>query len=294
MTRKIILLVLLIVLQSFGQFKPFSFFNSGKTLTPDAIQYKRLIDSVGGSITAADLIAFSTFTSNIISIRSKIIRFNPHGGNSLQTSLIPALRGTGIGIFYGNALDISINWLAGDYTRNTGFGDLSNVSKYLNTGLILSNIAELDVNSVGVGFFGLTNRTSSGVVAVGVADLSNNSIYLYLRLASTGDQWRLRMDNNAAMDIGTVTTTIGFSYGSRTASNLTTMYFNGISQGTNITASTGKPNLPLYVYTRNNQGSPSTYENIKSSGYIITKGLTASEQLILYNAWNKLRLAWGR
>ena len=282
----------MIALQSYGQFKPFSFFNTGNVLSPDAIQYKRLIDSVGGSITTGDLLAFSTFTKDIISIRNKIIRFNPFGGNTLTTALVPAIRGTGIGIFYGSALDINVNFIVGNFSRSSGLGDPSNTTKYLKTGVIPTTTSAT-LNSTGLGFWGLTNRSAASLIALGCNDAGNtNRIYVDLRFSS--DNYGVAVNCGGTPAVGTSSSTVGLFYFSRTTSTLTTVYYNGNSATTSSTVSSAIPATEFYVFCKNNNGTPTSFETINSSGYIITTGLTTSEQLILYNAWNKLKAAWGR
>ena len=291
-----IIIFLLYALSLSGQIddmKNYYYYQGAKTISAETTEYKRLIDSTGGSITTSDLNATSPFYSKVSSFRQKLIRINLFGGNNLTTALVPLIRGTALGVVYGYPIDVNMNFVVGNYTRTGGLGDPSNGTKYLKTGIIPSTCPALTLNSMGMGVWGLTNRSASTVASMGDYNATLfDDARLYIRY--TGDVYRAKINTQGSGAIGTSSSTIGFIYASRTASNLVTAYYNGVSAGTSSNASTALVPYEIFVFSANSSGSPSTFETINLSGYVITTGLTASEQLILYNAIHDVLVAWGR
>jgi len=264
---------------------------------PETIEYKRLIDSVGGSINTADLTAVDVFVKEISAIRSKIVRFNPFGGNNLTTALVPLIRGTKAGEIYGNNIDVNSGYTLfqpANYTRTGGLGDPLNsdvLEKNLRTGVTPSAISVIGQNDVCIGIYSLTDAAGN------YEDIAVNSGYMYRidpRLAT--DKYRVQLSGNNVDNANT--TSIGCFIISRITSANFILSING-SNSTLTKSSTGEPTAMLRIFCRgvdnvSKGGQTGTHSTRMLSGYVIAKGLTGTELTLLYNAWNKLKTAFGR
>jgi len=284
---KIIFLSLFISLQLFAQ-KPLLDLFDGVSHTAATTEYKRLIDSVGGVITEADLTAIDVFVNETSTIRSKIVRFNPFAGSNLTTALVPLFRGDALGNVYGSATDLNTNFVSGDYTRAGGLGNTSNTDKYLKTGIIPNDIALFGLNSASIGFWWLSNK--DGAFANGVTD-GTSAIRHFPRLT---DVVTFYINKSPVLTGLASTNCIGFWLGSRISATTVNFYKNADSVLAQAQSTDGKPTKEIYIMGYNNNGTAAWFEQHISTGYIIGAGLTTAEVVILYNAWNKLKTAFGR
>lgn len=287
-------ILILILLTSFNLIAQSNLLFSDTDHTPETLEYKRLIDSVGGSISEADLKAIDVFTVEISSIRSKIVRFNPFAGNNLTTACVPLYRGTSTGVVYGNAIDVNSGttaFVSGDYTRTGGLGNAGNTTAYLRTGIISSAISALGQNSIALGIWLLNDWGPIGRVSIGCTDGTRVAL-IFPRY--TGDIFRAIINRGSTTGGVTNTNAVGLWIGSRTTSTEVKQYKNADSVYTHAQVSSGETTTEFWVMAYNNNGAIQYPEIRKSTGYIIASGLTTAEIVILYNAWNKLKTAFGR
>lgn len=290
---KKIFLIFLFTSITFAQHPLLTLFD-GVSQNSETIEYKRLIDSVGGSITAPDLAAINVFITEIATIRSKIIRFNPFAGANLITACVPLFRGESLGKVYGNAIDVnsgSTVFQSADYTRTGGLGSNPNFSKYLNTGVILSAIGVSSQNSLTLGSFSLSDAVGN-YIDIGGSDGTRYS-FSYTRYSPGILRYSM---NSGVVPTGGVAnaSTIAMILASRTDATTQKYYINADSVYTHSVNSNGEPTTEIYAMALNNNGTAYGFSNRKLSGYIIAAGLTTAEVVILYNAWNKLKIAFGR
>lgn len=250
------------------------------SLEPDTKEYQRLVDSVGGSISATDLDAINTFVKETKSIRGKIIRFNPFAGDNLTTALVPLFRGDSVGKVYGHATDVKMFFVNGDYARTTGLGDVTNSIKYVKTGVNPSNISFVGQNDITFGSYALTDT------ACDCEDGTSNVALTINPRLNTNARYRINAGNKDVVS----SSSLGLFIASRTSSANWVLSANG-SQSTLTQTSTGEGDL-IALFARGEGGGSKNKR--KLSGYIIGKGLTSAELTTLHNAWVKLKTAFGR
>lgn len=289
---KTIFLILISFITINAQSELLTLFGGG--YTPETTEYKRLIDSVGGSITAPDLLAIDAFVKSTSTIRSKIVRFNPFAGNDLTTALVPLFRGTATGEVIGNAIDVNQLFETTNYTRTTGLGDTTNTTKSIRTAVNPSTTGALGLDDAGVGVWVLSMDYSSAAASL---MFLNNTNYYGLSYNTASPYYIFWYPPNAQTELnrtGYGTNWYqGLHYVSRTASNKSNLYYNADSVATSNAASIAEVNSEFWLFARNGS-SPASQGKFYSSGYVITKGLTKAEYVILYNAWNTLKTAFGR
>jgi hypothetical protein len=77
---------------------------------------------------------------------------------------------------------------------------------------------------------------------------------------------------------GALAAPFGFVVGSRTSSTAHSIYRNGSSLASNVSASTGAlPTVSVYVCAQNASGSPGTFVSNPLSAYSIGSGLSAGD-----------------
>jgi hypothetical protein len=81
---------------------------------------------------------------------------------------------------------------------------------------------------------------------------------------------------------GLVNNNSGLKIMSRTLSNLTKAYNNGISFGSSIITSTGRPNKVIYLFARNSNGNLNSPSSLEQSFASIGDGLTDTDASNLY------------
>jgi hypothetical protein len=76
----------------------------------------------------------------------------------------------------------------------------------------------------------------------------------------------------------------GFTYIERSASNARAMFLNNSELGSDSEVSTAIPNLDMYIFARNNDGTPDLFCNTQVSYFAMGGALSAAERLAEMNA----------
>lgn len=251
------------------------------------------VQALGSDVTGTLLDAYVDFVNSVSSIRSKILRLNMFAADSYAGILAPLFRNTdGSGTAVGGNADTNVNFVSGDWGLATGLqGDGS--SKYLNTGLNPSSTTEIGQNNTGIGAW--IGTVNNGRFAIGVGDGGTN--YLMLAPAFTGYTGNvIATVNTNNVGSGWAAQTPGMLYLSRLASGTESLYKDGVLVSDRTLASTSELNANIYIFMDNNInlfGSNWPTSDVLF-GYVITQGMSAAEQLVLYNAWNTFNTAIGR
>jgi hypothetical protein len=156
------------------------------------------------------------------------------------------------------------NFVSGDYNRETGLGDASNTTKYLNSNR--TGVADPQ-NNHHLAVYATTANTNASSVYIGGENTQRNSIYGDLT-ASIGVSLR----QNTVGLTGRPTNGTGLIAGSRSASNLVNWRVSGNS-GTFSTASDSDTYPSIFVYGRNIGGTNNNYSNARLAFYSIGESL---------------------
>lgn len=116
---------------------------------PEAADWANRVRTNGGSVSGSTLLAVSRFCRAIdaAGIRDRFYRLNLFCGNSdasLNAVRTPLFRGPSLsGTQFGNATDVNVNFVQGDYAETGASGGLlgNGTSKYLQTGLSPADIS---------------------------------------------------------------------------------------------------------------------------------------------------------
>lgn len=256
------------------------------------------VEAKGGSVSNASAIAHNNFVNTLISnnlwtkLSTNSIIFT-YGTNALNGLEEPLVKPSGV-------TPTKHNW-GPDYSLYSGLDPgTGNISKYINTGYNLSNYltsasAQIStyLRSDGDGADGnsqyplesaCTNGTSRLGLSVKLSNFSGNSIY---------DCWGFSGNDRTA--IGGMQG-FGLISGARVSTNDARIFRNGSQVGsTNLgNSSTSIPNLPIYLFADNNSGVATNFSRRIHSYDYIGPGLTASEEMIHYNAVQALQTNLGR
>lgn len=261
----------------------------GITVDTDATAWGAAVSAAGGTYTLATLVALSNFCTQAKASGywTKINRINMFCGDQLAAALVPLKVGG------GNATETNVNFVSGDYTEATGLsGD--GTTKYLRTGLIPS--VSLATNDTHLSIYNRAGVPASrGCIGAWTDATPTAALSLFAPLAD-GNMYSDQYNAVAGRLSAAVTAPYGHMLGTRTASNVHTIYENGSSSGSNATNAGSLPAIECYVFANNQAGSPlaSTISNGPLAGYSIGSGLTGADALAFATHMEAFQDALGR
>lgn len=213
----------------------------------------------------------------------RIKRLNLFAGGNLAACLTPQI------ISGGAAVDINTNFVEGDYTENLGLR--SGSTRWLNTGFSF-----LPGTMIG----GYTMDCRSAITATGIQFIGATEGTRHARFNKTGvgsvqeSQWGT--DNAAAVPSLSVTFT-GLWRSTRKSSTVNQITRNGSGNTATGENTLALPNIPIYVFARNLNGSPGGIVSASArwSGYAIDDGtISDADEAAWRSAWTTFRSAMGR
>jgi hypothetical protein len=254
-------------------------------INPEVLEYRARILAQGGTISASTLASVDKLTTDLQSVKSKIIALYPVAGDRLQDALVP---------LYTTVAATGYNYVAGDYVERGMSGGLKGGNgKYVNTGITGAGLSPADF---GLGFYfseweypgsnyemlGGWLDTSSGVVQV---SLSRNGGLIY---PLGGNSYLYNTFSDA--------TKRGFIFETALTASSLNVYINGnfVSGSAYDRGTDWNTTRPLYLGARNLIGNPDSFSAARIKTAVLTKGLSEAEALILYNAVYAFNSALGR
>lgn len=165
-------------------------------------------------------------------------------------------------------------------------------SGYASTNLTPST--SLSLNNTHISIYSRTNNDANAV-DMGASILSGTAQYLgfYLRTGNNAYYMCNVAQSGVASTANSNTNSTGYYIANRTASNVINGFKNG-SKTLNTTTSSGVSiNIPLFIMSLNNAGSPSFYTTRQYSFISIGNGLTDTDASNLSNRVNTLMTYFG-
>lgn len=256
----------------------------GKAISPFALRKK----SSNGGGTDADAQAFITATgisgTNATATNKLVVDLKAANIWTKMKSVYPFVGGTSTTCKYNlkdpRDLDAAyrLTFFGGGTFSANGYQP-NGTNAYANTFLIPNSVTTL--NSLNLSYYSRTDNSLSSV-EIGCWDGAGFH-YTFLRARTSGNSYSiLQTTNTGSFATFADANSLGFYNSSRTASNLTKIYKNGILKASNGTASTGQPSVPIYIGASN--GNTLNYSNRQCAFSSIGDGLTDAEALAFYNA----------
>lgn len=180
------------------------------------------------------------------------------------------------------------------FTVDEGFlGDA--IGGYINTNYTPSTDGvtyTLDNASFGV-YVRNIRAASSSKAAIG-STKGDGSAYCMIQLERTAGVSRIYINSNG-LSSGLVSNTSGLSIVSRTASNVTNLYKNGVGVAPDTDASTVLPDVPFTILANNTGGVIGSFDNVQVAFVFIGRGLSSDEARKLKNCveWYMDQLGTG-
>lgn len=257
---------------------------------PQATDWVSRVIANGGSVSPSTATAADNFWSAIVAagIDSKILRLNLYAGTGLAACAVPFINTK------GSTLDTLSNFVAGDYSESTGLtGDGS--TKFVATGFT-PGTDWTSVNDMSIGAYSRTDSIETNNSLIGATSIGDaaSQIYMTVKISLAGNQTYCLL-SGANLAIAGDGTTLGLYHGSRTGSGLV-LYKNGASFATNAGAS-GNLNAPTIKVHCESQtgGTPEAIFTAKTlAGYVIALGMTGTQALAFYNAFQGFQTALSR
>jgi hypothetical protein len=275
--------------------------NTGGTTTGDTWSFTTILHATtvtwaaqvvtngGAAVSTATKQAVSDFCYGLdaASLTANIKALNCFVPDNLIAAETPLIQGV------GNALWTNHNFVAGDLSINGLKGNGSN--KYLETG-VNPNTAFADNTNVGTTFY-LSELVNNGGIDMGASQGATTLIET--AGGATGTVWDTY--NNTAGQ-GRCSSSVGWAIGylgcNRLANNDSKMYFaSGLiphtTVGTAATSGGSRPNVQIFWFCQNNNGTPTAYVASRYSFAAIHLAYTAAQSLTFYTLIEALRRALG-
>lgn len=248
------------------------------------------VTMAGGTASQNTLTALDVFFKQLAdsSIRDKIIRANLFCGNDTASCFTPQIISDNKDSSkMGYERDLNYNFTPTDYSEGTGLGDASNTNKYLRTGIILSDIPETSTNNAHLSFYSLTSTATATQFLLGCYKTNYTTIWCKV------GQIQSRINSSSGNAFNVVN-----HFGLFTSTRLSVAKYKVYKDGKEVqsegTGSTAEPTVQIYVFALNLDGTPASYTNLISGGYIIGLGLDPIEARKLNNIIEAFEDAIGR
>ena len=291
--------VILLLTISFFSYS-FTSFNSDKknllqdisSLDPETVNWLSRVDSAGGTVNENIIEAVDDYIKEIkglkyqtVSIRNKIIRENWFCGD-FNSAFVPFFRNADeSSAIIGNYKDVNNNYDPLEYNYSGERSGLigNGSSRYINTGLIPSAVNEFQKNDVHFMIYSMSDSADAG--RLGCRGSSGNGLYFYPKYLNGNSYFNLNsnVESSATLPSGN-----GYIMFQRTSSTNLNSYYNNFLINSVQNSSTNKPDVPIIIGAFNNNGNVSSYMKMRLGGYSIGASLSASQQIIHYNAVMRL------
>lgn len=249
----------------------------------------------GGTVSAGTKSAANTFMLAIKSagLRSKILRLNLFAGNdfvhgasaNMGAVQVPLIKDKGSAL-EGNGFATS-TW---SYAESGAGGGLqTSANSFLDTGFIPSTDFA-DINDCGASVY-VRDGFNENSVAIGCQVSGSQQMQILVAFGDASSHGLIgQNDFNAGDSAGK-----GLYIVSRTASNLVVLYKNGSSIATTANPQGTFPTVSMYVFARHGGTPVVDFKSTKRfAGYAIHKGLSATDALNFYNAWQAFQTSLNR
>lgn len=259
----------------------------------DALDWARRVATNGGAVSQRTLRAVSTFCDAIdrAGIRDRFYRLNLFAGNSdasLNAVRTPLFRGPSLtGTQYGNATDMNVNFVQGDYAETGATGGLkgNGTNKRLDTGIAGSALSAGNRHVSAYEIINATTDYSPSVVSGsalatqhGIGPWTNVSTYAY-------------RTHNAIGGNASATKNVGFWLGSDASTTASVLYRNGSSVASTSGQNAGGSGNNSYNILGNPAGE---WSEATVGGYSIGLSMTAGQVSSFYTAMQAFQTALGR
>jgi hypothetical protein len=211
----------------------------------------------------------------------------PFLGTNLAAALTPLYIPTGKTIS-------SFNFVAGDWTESAGLdAGETNSSKYLNLGIIASDVSTLTSGRMSV--YSRRQQPATGIAAVEIGAFSSTSSAMILAISYANTcSWDSYTNGGSSRASGSSTNTLGLFTGSRTANNSSVIYRNTTALYSASSASGTLPAASIYGFAENNNNTANNLASRLLSHIAVGRGLTAAQHTNYYNGILAKEAAMGR
>lgn len=261
----------------------------------DTVDYASRIRSQGASIRQNDLLVIDRFVKGIYAagLRSSLLDVSPLAGNNLTAALTKLWYPTGVQSNLTNN-----NFVEADYSRTTGLtGNATN--KYLNTGLVPSSFF---TSSVSIGVYNRTNTTEASTEISSYNSSTAQALNLYAQYSLMGTPYTIFDSFNVGVGlvsgqgraVVSLTDARGLIIGSRISSSDSKIYQNGNIRHSISSSGGSPPNIPVWYFALNNNGSPAAFSGKSIGFFYIGQGLTSTQVSVLTAIVSQLMTGLGR
>ncbi|MEP7146910.1 MAG: hypothetical protein ABI792_07860 [bacterium] len=272
--------------------------NTFLTLDVETLSWLARVDSAGGIVSDSIITAVDDYIKEIKglkfqpdNIRNLILRENWYCGN-FQAAFVPLFRNSdGSSLIAGGYKDINRNYDTLVY-QDTGLASGlkgNGVSSYLETGLNPAQTNQLVTKNVHFMVYSMSNTNDSG--RIGCKTNTGDGFYFYPRFTNGNIYFKM---NGAVETVTSIPSPNGYIMVQRTSVPQTNVYYRNNVLNTSPTSSSSKPSAGVTIGALNNNGVVNEFLSMRLGGYSIGKSFNIAQQLVHYNAVQRLMNRLGR
>ena len=225
-----------------------------------------------------------------VNIRNLILRENWFCGD-FNSAFVPVFRNSGTGQILGGFKDQNYNYPQSEYIdTGSGSGLKGNGSnRYISTGFVPVQTNELPLNDARFMVYSMSDSTDAG--RLGCRGASNSGFYFYPKYHTGNIHFNIHSNYEPFL---TMPSPKGYIMAQRYTSQTLNAYYNDLLINSFQLASSSKPNVEVTIGAFNNNGNITNYMSMRLGGYSIGRSFTQTQQLIHYNAVQRLMGRLGR
>lgn len=266
---------------------------SGRRYHPEIVSFKARVAALGGSVSASVLSAADALVRDIYKagLRSKIRRLNLFLGSNLNAAMVPLFfNADGSAVPIGASADTNNNFTSGDFTSSglTGNG----INKFISTGYIPGSHTSL-LDSAHYGVFSSTNNTAVDAL-LGANDPGTNSIISLWGRNASNNTYSSHHISGQSTPVSVLNDVSGLLLINRAAPAQYLYYRNGTALSPLVYPSHARTSQPLYIFCRNNNGTPANFSAKTLTGYTFGEGMSPEEITVYYQLLLKFHQRTGR
>ncbi|MEO8665141.1 MAG: hypothetical protein ABI462_06570 [Ignavibacteria bacterium] len=272
--------------------------NSLLSLDAETLNWLERVDSAGGSVSDSTIAAVDDYVKEVKglkfqsgNIRDLILRENWYCGD-FNSAFVPLFRNSdGSSLITGSYKDINHNYSSTGYSDTGLAGGLkgNGTSSYLETGLNPAQTTQLITGDAHLMVFSMSYSNDAG--RNGCRNNFGDGFYFYPRYTNGNVYFNINGTVESAVSTPSPN---GYILVQRTSPNQTNAYYQNNLLNTFQTNSLYRPNVGVTIGAFNDNGSVSGFLSMRLGGYSIGRSFNYSQELIHYNAVQRLMDRLGR
>jgi hypothetical protein len=262
-----------------------------ESLDSETVNWLARVDSAGGNVSDSIISAVDDYVKEVkglkfqsLNIRNQLLRENWFCGD-FTASFIPVFINSS-----GSGKDVNHNYQISEYNETGPESGLkgNGTDRYIETGFNPAAVNEISVNDVHMMIYSMSDSTDPGRMG---CRKDNGGIYFYPRYLNGTTYFAVNSELETSVNLPSSRDYILFQ---RYSSQFVNAYYKNNEVINSQKNSTIKPNSKILIGAFNDNEIVKGYTSFRLGGYSIGKSFSSQQQLIHYNAVQRLMSKLGR